>query len=112
MGHIGIQIDDQFFIVPTTRDELLIQGTFNHSCSPNTGLSGSIVIVAMRDIAPGEELAFDYAISETFFSSFECHCGSSNCRKVITSTDWQIPALQEKYGQYYSPYLRVKLPRA
>jgi SET domain-containing protein len=32
MTQVGIQIDDDFFIVPTTREELERQGVFNHSC--------------------------------------------------------------------------------
>jgi SET domain-containing protein len=111
MGHIGLQIDDQFFMVPTTRDELPIKGTVNHSCSPNAGLSSSVVFIAIRDIEPGEECTFDYATSETYFPSFGCHCVSANCRKTITQDDWKIPELQQKLGQYYSPYLRAKLNR-
>lgn len=109
MGHIGLQIDDQFFSVPTTRDELPIKGTFNHCCNPNTGLSSSIVVVAIRDIESGEECTFDYAISETYFDSFACKCGATNCRKEITQDDWQRKELQTKYGAYYSPYLKTKL---
>ncbi len=37
MTQVGIQIDDNFFIVPTTREELEKYGVFNHSCSPNIG---------------------------------------------------------------------------
>lgn len=109
MGHIGLQIDDQFFMVPTTRDELPIKGTVNHSCSPNSGLSSSVVFVAIRDIEPGEECTFDYATSETYFPSFACRCGTANCRKTITQDDWRILSLQQKFGQYYSPYLKAKL---
>ncbi|HTQ89004.1 MAG TPA: SET domain-containing protein [Streptosporangiaceae bacterium] len=31
----------------------------NHSCEPNVGFAGNIVLVAMRDISPGEELTTD-----------------------------------------------------
>src|SRR5919108_5525544 len=33
----------------------------NHSCEPNVGFAGNIVLVAMRDIPEGEELTTDYA---------------------------------------------------
>lgn len=33
----------------------------NHSCEPNVGFVGNIVLVAMRDIAAGEELTTDYS---------------------------------------------------
>jgi len=54
MTQVGIQIDDDFFIVPTTREELETYGVFNHSCKPNIGFSNSITFVAMRDIKVGE----------------------------------------------------------
>ena len=109
VSHVGIQIDDDFFIVPTTREELEEKGVFNHSCDPNIGFSNSITLGAIKDINPDEELVFDYAFNETYHDSMECKCGASNCRKVIRPDDWKIPAIQEKYSQYYSPYLKAKI---
>lgn len=106
MGHVGIQISNDFFIVPTTREELEQKGVFNHSCEPNLGFSDSITLIAIRDIEPEEELVFDYAFNETYHDSMECKCGSSNCRHTIKPDDWKNPELKEKYGKYYSPYLR------
>ncbi len=55
----------------------------NHSCAPNTAFDG-LDLVALRDIAPGEELTVDYA---TFcgpdMREFDCRCGAPNCRGVI-----------------------------
>lgn len=55
----------------------------NHSCDPNTGFRG-LDIVALRDIALGEELTLDYATfcSETM-TPFDCCCGNPNCRGRI-----------------------------
>ncbi len=108
MGHVGIQVDDDFFIVPTTRKELEQTGVFNHSCSPNCGFSNSITIVAIKNIEKGKELTFDYAFCESFMKGFKCNCGSAKCRNTITPTDWKNPGLQKKYGSYYSPYLKSK----
>ncbi|MEY2641341.1 MAG: hypothetical protein RL150_734 [Candidatus Parcubacteria bacterium] len=36
----------------------------NHSCNPNMGIKGSCTFVALRDIQAGEELTFDYSITE------------------------------------------------
>ncbi|MBU6323182.1 MAG: SET domain-containing protein-lysine N-methyltransferase [Patescibacteria group bacterium] len=112
MGHVGIQIDDGFFIVPTTRDELESKGVFNHSCDPNIGYSNSITFVAMRDIGAGEELVFDYAFNETYHNPMECHCGTAHCRKMFTGNDWKLKELQDRYGAYFSPYLRSKIGKA
>jgi len=106
MGHVGIQIDDNFFIVPTSREELKSKGVFNHSCEPNLGFSNSITLIAIRDIEEGEELVFDYAFNETVHNNMNCNCGSERCRKEIHTDDWKDPKLQERYGEYYSPYLR------
>ena len=108
MGHIGTQIHDNFFIVPTTREELNETGSPNHSCNPNIGFDGPIFYVAMRDINIGEELLLDHAFMESFFEPFKCNCSSKNCRNIITPDDWKIPELQKKYGEYFSPYLKKK----
>lgn len=106
MGQVGIQIDDDFFIVPTSRQELETRSVFNHSCEPNIGFSNSITFVAIRDIKPQEELVFDYAFCETFHPGFSCHCQTTSCRKMITPQDWQRKELRERYRKFFSPYLR------
>lgn len=55
----------------------------NHSCSPNLGIKGKVSFVALRDIESGEQLTFDYSISEDSLWEMECLCGSENCRQVI-----------------------------
>jgi hypothetical protein len=112
MGHVGIQIDDDFFIVPTTREELEMYGVFNHSCEPNCGFSNSITLVALRDIEVGEELVFDYAFCEIYQKGFDCKCGTNNCRKRITANDWKLAKIQKKHIKYFSPYLRDKISEA
>ena len=64
----------------------------NHSCDPNCDAvidDGRIWIETIRDIEPGEELAYDYAyvLEERHTPAakrrFPCHCGASNCRGTI-----------------------------
>lgn len=60
----------------------------NHSCDPNTGIRdndhGGFDFIALREIAPGEELTWDYETSEYISIAVpRCLCGSANCRKVI-----------------------------
>lgn len=64
----------------------------NHSCEPNCDAvvdDAHIWIDAIRDIAPGEELAYDYAyvLDERHTPAakrrFPCHCGSAQCRGTI-----------------------------
>jgi len=108
-GQAGIQIDDKFWICPTSREELHKTGIFNHSCDPNVGYSNSITLVAIRNIKRGEELVFDYATSETFFESFKCNCSSKNCRRIITKNDWKNKDIQKRLKNYFSPFLKKKI---
>ena len=77
----------------------------NHSCEPNVGFAGNVVLVAMRDIEPGEELTTDYALFDDSDETMECGCGALSCRHVIDGQDWRRPELQRKYGRYFSSYL-------
>jgi hypothetical protein len=68
----------------------------------------------MRDIAPGEEIRFDYSMSECIEdlpgnADWDCLCQSKNCRGMFRGSDWKLPQLWEKYGDYFSPYLRRKI---
>lgn len=109
MGHVGIQFSDDFFICPTTKEELEEKGVFNHSCESNCGFKNSIELITIKDIKPGEELLFDYAFCECALEPFKCNCGSKNCRGIIKPTDWKIPTIQKKLGTYFSPYLKAKI---
>jgi uncharacterized protein len=64
----------------------------NHSCDPNCEAieeDDRIFIDALRDIQPGEELFYDYAleidepITEESKKKFACHCHSPNCRGTM-----------------------------
>ena len=64
----------------------------NHACDPNCKAEeeeGRIFIDAIRDIAPGEELFYDYGliIDERYTPAlkrqYECRCGSPRCRRTM-----------------------------
>ena len=75
---LSLQVEENLFLVP---DKIGEGDYVNHSCDPNAGLSGQIALVAMRDIQPGEEVCFDYAMSDTVpYDEFDCRCGAENCR--------------------------------
>ncbi len=104
-----LQVDDNFFLGPSDDNEKKDTGLFNHSCDPNVGFLDSIRIIAIRNIKAGEELTLDYAFFDSYFKPFKCDCGSKNCRKMITPDDWKIKEIQDKYGEYFSPYLKKKI---
>jgi SET domain-containing protein len=54
----------------------------NHSCDPNIAPVGAEMI-ALRDIAAGEELTSDYAELSPKNWSMKCNCGAKNCRSIV-----------------------------
>jgi uncharacterized protein len=63
----------------------------NHSCGPNCEsdqIKGRIWIIAIRDIAAGEELTYDYNIYDAEpGEDASCYCGAANCRGTMLSED-------------------------
>ena len=80
----------------------------NHSCEPNCGFKGKFQLVAMRDIIPGEQVTFDYDMSEDSDWKMECKCSSSSCRKIIGSFKNLPEKFKEKYKGYISEWLARK----
>src|SRR5438105_8899772 len=88
----SVQVEEDLYLV-TTRDNDPTD-YINHSCAPNLGMSGQIALVAMRDIAPGQEVAFDYAMTDgSPYDEFACACGAPDCRGYVSGADWQRPDL-------------------
>jgi hypothetical protein len=57
----------------------------NHSCAPNTAYRG-LDVVALRDIAAGEELTLDYAdFCNDTAAAFDCRCGAATCRGRVNA---------------------------
>lgn len=107
------QIEEDFYICPIECEREMADGVFNvnHSCNPTCGFKGQVSMVAMRDIKAGEQITFDYAMSdvgskEQGWIDMACLCGESNCRKTITGNDWKLEELQNKYGGYFSRYVQ------
>lgn len=107
----SIQIDDDTFILgPPSREP---GDCVNHSCTPNGGPRNAVQIVAMRDIAIGEELTFDYGMTDgSDYDEFECECGTSLCRGTISGTAWRSAELQQRYRGWFSPYLQRRIDAA
>ncbi len=104
----SIQVEENLYLVSTRLDEPA--DYINHSCEPNAGLSGQIALVAMRSIFVGEEVRFDYAMSDgSPYDEFDCGCGAPNCRGRVTGDDWRRPELWERYAGHFSPYLQRRI---
>jgi hypothetical protein len=103
-----LQIEEGFYLeTPSTLEPA---DCFNHSCDPNLGFTGQIGLRAIRDIEPGEELTFDYAMCDgSPYDEFDCYCGGAHCRGRVTGEDWKRPELWVRYEGYFSPYLARRI---
>ncbi|HSV15089.1 MAG TPA: SET domain-containing protein-lysine N-methyltransferase [Tepidisphaeraceae bacterium] len=73
----------------------------NHSCDPDAGLvidGTDVQLIALRDIAAGEQVTFDYSttMDEDDFE-FDCLCGSPNCRRRIRDFKHLPAEVQRRY---------------
>jgi hypothetical protein len=73
----------------------------NHSCDPNTYVKtfdGQRMVIALREIQPGEEITYDYCINGGGDTVWACHCGAARCRREIHSDFFHLPVeLQREY---------------
>ena len=110
LGPAEIQIAEDLVIAPVSpeqRDGSMLYT--NHSCEPNIAIQGQIVFVAMRDIAPGEELTHDWATTDDGNYTMQCRCGRPSCRGTVTGHDWTKPELQAKYRGWFCWFLQRKI---
>lgn len=88
------------------RDSNGIARLINHSCEPNCGIKKLFRVVAMRPIAKGEEITWDYEMTErSSWWRMKCRCGSAGCRKLIGSYSRMPASVRRKYRGYISAWL-------
>jgi [histone H3]-lysine4 N-trimethyltransferase ASH1L len=89
---LGEDVNDRYSLKVT--DEIMFDMVdqtrwINHSCDPNVGIDSGLdesgqpwaQVEALRDIAKGEEITFDYAFDPEHAEP--CRCGSPRCRGMI-----------------------------
>jgi SET domain-containing protein len=107
---LALGIDDDLFIGPGTFEDTDDADWFNHSCDPNAGILGQVMLVAMREIERGKEIAFDYCMSCSQRGErrvlFACKCGAARCRGEVTNHDWKQVELQSRYKGYFSLFVQ------
>jgi len=60
----------------------------NHSCAPNCETEDDndrIFVVALRNIAAGEELLYEYNLYDSDEDAQDCYCGAPQCRGTMFS---------------------------
>jgi len=84
----SLWIDDGLYL------DMVDQTRFiNHSCDPNAEVCAGVsddgqawaTVVALKSIAVGEELSYDYAFPAHLAEP--CRCGSERCRGLIIDED-------------------------
>ena len=61
----------------------------NHCCEPNCQTEendGHIYVLALRNIAAGEELTYEYHLYDSDDDDQPCYCGTESCRGTMFST--------------------------
>jgi hypothetical protein len=112
MHNFPFQISDNLFLGPRDAGDIGIGERINHSCDPNVGFAGAIALLALRDIAAGDEITMDYATcvaSNDDAFVMQCACGAPSCRKTITGQDWELPDVQARLLPNYQPFLQEKV---
>jgi hypothetical protein len=103
-----VQVEENLFLVPVPEHDPA--DFVNHSCDPNAGVVGQIALIALRPIAIGEEVCFDYAMTDgSPYDEFECGCGTVLCRHRVTGNDWKLSELQTRYAGHFSPYIQRRI---
>jgi SET domain-containing protein len=90
-----------------------VDARLNHSCSPNAAVGflelPELVIWALRDIEPGEEVCINYCASEEKMAEpFQCNCDSPGCYGTVMGFAYLDPARQAEIGGLLSPFLQKK----
>jgi hypothetical protein len=91
----------------------------NHSCDPNTfvrTIAGTRQVIALRDIAAGEEITYDYCINGYGDAVWQCSCGAARCRGTVHADFFRLPlALQQEYlpllDEWFIAWRRDKVQR-
>jgi hypothetical protein len=74
----------------------------NHSCDPNTAITGTKTIVAIKPIKPGEEINIDYSMTDADpLWEMRCNCRSTKCRHLIKA----ITSLPTDVVKSHMPYI-------
>jgi hypothetical protein len=83
----------------------------NHACDPSAALDfGALEVFALRPIAAGELITFDYNTSEwDMHEPFACLCGSPRCLGEIRGFRYLTQEQRERIEPRLSPFLRRRL---
>lgn len=87
----------------------------NHACRPTVGVRdndlGAYDYIALVPIAPGDEITFDYAMTEYEIAApSRCLCGAPDCRGWLRGYREIGDEVRARYGDLFAAYLRTPRP--
>lgn len=74
----------------------------NHSCTSNTMMTDYNLEIAIRDIAPDEEVTTEYGLLN-IQDPYEIHCGCTGCRRHLRLDDIEV------YGERWDSFIQASL---
>jgi SET domain-containing protein len=86
-----------------------VDDRINHSCTPNAGfVTGKLALYALRTIAAGEEISWDYSTSLNWPDwTLDCCCGSPDCRGTVVSWHALPREVRDRLRSIALEYLRT-----
>jgi uncharacterized protein len=108
------QIGEDAHLVDLIKTPDKVEGSINHSCDSNLWMGDEVTLVARRDIAEGEELTLDYALTTVdpnWALDQPCQCGAARCRGTATGTDWLLPEVRSRYASHFVPFINERIRR-
>lgn len=104
----ALQLDDDHYQLPA---EPLEPADFvNHSCDPSAGIRGQVSLVSRRALAPGDEVTFDYATTDSSsYDEFSCACDTPRCRGAVRADDWRRADVRAQHAGWFSAYLAARI---
>lgn len=103
------EVAEGFYLGSTSVSAIDDAERFNHSCDPNVGVKGQILVHARRTIKAGEELVFDYETTDIAPTPFLCRCGAAECRGRIDGSAWQSKEFQRRNAGWLTTYIADKV---
>jgi len=106
------QVTDEIWFGSQDCDHVGTAEYINHSCTPNCGFAGIYKIIALRDIPSGESITIDYMSLQSEYlqgSTFDCYCGSPNCRRKVRPSDWKSMKPTDALAQFAQPFIQAKI---
>jgi hypothetical protein len=99
------QVAEGFYMASTSNTAIDDAERFNHSCDPNIGIKGQLVVLARRGVRAGDELTFDYETTDAAPAPFRCRCGAVACRGQIDGAARQSPEFRRQHAGWLSWFL-------